>query len=175
MKYVLFIDVQKSNINSPAAQTVAKRIIDCAYQIKGREGFYTFATRFGSSNAEADGEDGELFSCLGSLVNTRANRLTMLSTFPALTRKMAENGTPPEEIYVCGFEASGVVLFAAMLFKSIHPTAKVTIIDDLSFDSSYTDKLAALEIADRLGVHFATAENALGIKFTSADGDSANA
>ena len=167
MKYMLFLDVQKSNIKDSAARTIAKRIIDCAYQLKDREDVFTFASSLEPDGADAGGDESELFSCLGSLVNVRSNRHGLLSTFPSLTRMMAEKGRLPEEIYVCGFEASGIVLFASLLFKAIHPTAKVTIIDDLSFDMNYSEKLAALTVAERLGVGYATAKVALGITFHS--------
>lgn len=170
MKYVLFMDVQKSNIYNPAARAVAKRIIDCASQLKGRKGFYTFATSI-EPVLEQEERAGELFSCMRSLVNTRVNRLRKLSTFPAITRKMNEGGKPPEEIYVCGFDASNVVLFTSLLFKAIHPTAKVTVVSDLTYDDIFPDQLAAVGIAEHLGVRVALAQDALGITFRDAEAD----
>ena len=165
MKYILFMDVQKSNIKTHAAQTVAKRIIDCAYQLKERKDVYSFATRI-DPVLESDEADGELFSCLGSLVNTRVNRLRMLSTFPAITRKMSEEGMSPEEIFVCGYETDGIVMFAALLLKAIHPNAKVSIIRELSYASSHQEGLAALGVADRLCVSTVAVKDALGIRYS---------
>lgn len=172
MKYLYFVDVQADRIFGPnandAAQTVAKRIIDCAYQVKDRTDLYTRAT-------SRNDEGGELFSCLGSLVKSRSIRNPQLS-FGGLSRLMSQPGHEPDSVYLCGFDTSGTILPLAILIRSLYPKAKVTILEDFSHDQSYEDHLAALRVARRCGIAVSTAQVALGITIKpNAEGGEASA
>lgn len=150
MRYFVFIDVQKNMIDGedaiPGAKDVASRILGLAYRLKDADGCYAYATRL------TDGTDGsELFSCLGSLVKWRGVRAERLTELVGLERKMSETGTP-DEISVCGFGTSGMVLMAALLTRLRHPSAKVSILGDLTCDKSEDDKAAALIVARNNGV-----------------------
>ena len=158
MNYLYFVDVQADCIigpsASPAAQSLARRIIDCAYQVKDRPDLFTRAT------SRSD-EGGELFSCLGS-VKSRSIRGSQLS-FGGLSRLMSQPGHEPDSVYLCGFDTSGTILPLAILIRSNYPKAKVTILDDLCHDQSYEDHLAALRVARSCGISVSTAQVALGI------------
>lgn len=150
MRYFLFIDVQKNLVTGeaaiPGAREVASRIVDCAYRLKDADGCYAYATRL------TDGtEESELFSCLGSIVDGRGVRSGGLSELIGLELKMAAFGKP-DEIVVCGLGTSGMVLVAALLMRTFHPSAKVSILGDLTCDKSEGDKAAALIVARNNGV-----------------------
>lgn len=159
MNYLYFVDVQADSIigpsASPAAQSLARRIIDCAYQVKDRSDLFTRAT------SRSD-EGGELFSCLGSLVKSRSIRGSQLS-FGGLSRLMSQPGHEPDSVYLCGFDTSGTILPLAILIRSNYPKAKVTILEDLCHDQSYEDHIAALRVARSCGIAVSTAQEALGI------------
>ena len=159
MNYLYFVDVQADSIVGPsatsAAQSIARRIIDCAYQVKDRQDLFTRAT------ARND-EGGELFSCLGSLVKSRSIRNSQLS-FGGLPRLMSQPGHEPDSVCLCGFDTSGTILPLAILIRSNYPKAKVTILEDLCHDQSYVDCLAALRVARSCGIAVSTAKDALEI------------
>ncbi len=159
MNYLYFVDVQADRIIGPtsttAAQSLARRIIDCAFQVRDRADLFTRAT------SRSD-EGGELFSCLGSLVKSRSIRGSQLS-FGGLSRLMSQPGHEPDSVCLCGFDTSGTILPLAILIRSLYPKAKVTILDDLCHDQSYEVNLAALRVARRCGIAVSTAQVALGI------------
>lgn len=155
MDYLYFVDVQADHIIGPETQSLARRIIDCAYQVKDRQDLFTRAT-----SRSDDG--GEIFSCLGSLVKSRSIRGSQLS-FGGLSRLMSQPGHEPDSVFLCGFDTSGTILPLAILTRSIYPKAKVTILEDICHDQSYEDHLAALRVARSCGIAVSTAQVALGI------------
>ena len=160
MNYLYFVDVQSDSIigpsATPAAQSLARRIIDCAYQVKDCPDLFTRAT-------SRNDEGGELFSCLGSLVKSRTRRTSQFAFSGICSLVMSQPGHEPDSVYMCGFDTSGSILPLAILIRSNYPKAKVTILEDLCHDQSYDDHLAALRVARSCGIAVSTAQVALGI------------
>lgn len=159
MNYLYFIDVQTDRITGPRAmpraREIAERIIKCAYQVKGLPDLHTCATRL-------LGEDSEMFSCLGSLVRSRPLRQSPFA-IRSLTYKMGEEGYAPKNVFLCGLGTASAVLPIALLVKTVHPDANVTILDDLCCDQTEDDLAAALRVARLCGISVQSSKDALSL------------